>query len=464
MKNKLILSSLAGSIVEEEENRRYMPCLIITGHPSAGKTTLSYLLKERALLHDDIDEVVVVNEESECGCLFDEYNNFTNSNNDNDNSNSNNNSNSSNNSNFNNKNGETKSSRKKDEKTQPGVATTKQELYATAAAEKQTRATLKSAFDRAVKKGCESISSRRLVIFDSLNYIKGYRYELHCISKAAGEKHGVLWVLNRLSNVQRWNNQGYSGKKRHSQERYSSDLLQELISRYEPPDSRNRWDQPLFTVDLATSTASSTNCSVLSVEEDETYQTGTDETLSTNKVRHSTRNEVVKQSVYNMHAIGDALGATSFISKTRTNDTSNRPTESISNPASPCTAKAPKKSAFQRKKKTKAKIHTNTQEKEIVLNNDTAKYNSDIPTTIGTCAVSNAIIESQKPLIVDQTSIPSNNTTKASHDLSCYPSSAEPQEINSETTTLVEQLDKILDTFLHKTNNLREGLSTRQYT
>jgi tRNA uridine 5-carbamoylmethylation protein Kti12 len=59
-------------------------------------------------------------------------------------------------------------------------------------AEKQTHGALKSAFDRVSK------TDRTLVIIDSQNYIKGFRYELHCISKATEERHEVLWVLNRL--------------------------------------------------------------------------------------------------------------------------------------------------------------------------------------------------------------------------------------------------------------------------
>jgi tRNA uridine 5-carbamoylmethylation protein Kti12 len=43
-----------------------MPCLIITGHPSEGKTTLAHELQERALQHPSVDNVVIINEESAC--------------------------------------------------------------------------------------------------------------------------------------------------------------------------------------------------------------------------------------------------------------------------------------------------------------------------------------------------------------------------------------------------------------
>ena len=43
-----------------------MPCLIITGYPSAGKTKVSRMLKKRALLRPEIDNVILLNEESAC--------------------------------------------------------------------------------------------------------------------------------------------------------------------------------------------------------------------------------------------------------------------------------------------------------------------------------------------------------------------------------------------------------------
>lgn len=195
-----------------------MPCLIVTGYPSAGKTTLSMLLKERALQHKEIDHVLVINEGSAC------------------------------------------------------PDHTKNECYLNSLHEKQTRAALKSAFDRDVGQSQEN--KRTLVILDSLNYIKGFRYELHCISKASAERHGILWVLNRTSVVEEWNNQ------RSEQQAYQRDLLKELIQRYEPPDERNRWDKPLYTIDLT--------------------PLGAD--------LKDSKNEAVQQSVYNMHALGDKLG------------------------------------------------------------------------------------------------------------------------------------------------------------
>ena len=217
-----------------------MPCLIVTGHPASGKTTLSELLKQRALQHPAIDSVILLNEESVC----------------------------------------------------PGK--TKQECYENPGSEKQTRASLKAAFDRAPK------TPRVLVILDSLNYIKGFRYELHCLSKASGEKHGILWVLNSLQQVQTWN------------KAYSSELLKELIQRYEPPDERNRWDKPLYTVDVS---GGSGDASI----------------------------EVLTESVYNMHSLEEAMAGAG--GEGRRNAALQVPQQ-----------KKPKKSAFSRVKKSNSQI------------------------------------------------------------------------------------------------------------
>ncbi len=192
-----------------------MPSLIITGYPSAGKTSVAKVLKERALQHTAIKDVVIINEATACPDW------------------------------------------------------TQQECYVTSLAEKKTRAALKSAFDRAVA----TSNKQTLVILDSLNYIKGFRYELHCLSKAVGERHGILWVLNRASVVEEWN-ENRADKER---EGYSKELLLELIQRYEPPDERNRWDKPMYSVDVSP------------------------------HGNIDSKSEAIKRSVYNMHALEESI-------------------------------------------------------------------------------------------------------------------------------------------------------------
>lgn len=81
-----------------------------------------------------------------------------------------------------------------------------------------------------------------IVIVDSLNYIKGFRYELYCISKHVKSTHCILQCSASVEEIKEWN------KTRPLDEQYREDLLDELVMRFEAPDSKNRWDSPLFVV------------------------------------------------------------------------------------------------------------------------------------------------------------------------------------------------------------------------
>lgn len=144
----------------------------------------------------------------------------------------------------------------------------KTSCYRDAQIEKKTRAALKSAFDRSMAEATKST----LVILDSLNYIKGFRYELYCISKAAKQRYGVLWVINDIQTCMEWNRPNMS---------YTNELLEELIQRYEPPDDRNRWDKPLYQVDLRPNKSNSRN--------------------------QPTSKGIYEKSVYNMHNLRQAV-------------------------------------------------------------------------------------------------------------------------------------------------------------
>jgi protein KTI12 len=227
-----------------------MPSVIIlTGHPCSGKTTLANLIHQRALDHHTrrITNVIVLNEESACP-------------------------------------------------NQPSIAA----CYADSQSEKITRGALKSAFDRAVATATSNettgsktkTSSSTLIILDSTNYIKGYRYELYCISKAANCSHCVVWCLNSVETVQEWNSARRKGSPDNSLDRpmetYSDELLQALILRYEPPDERNRWDRPLYCIDMRP-LASCTDRPEL-------------QSNATNIGQ-----EVLDQSVYNMHNLSQVM-------------------------------------------------------------------------------------------------------------------------------------------------------------
>jgi len=101
--------------------------------------------------------------------------------------------------------------------------------------EKDVRGRLKSEVIRHLGKD-------NVVICDGLNYIKGFRYELFCASKAG--KTTQLTVQCDLSPADA--EQINSG--RDDTEKYSDEIFKALVQRYESPISSNRWDAPLYLV------------------------------------------------------------------------------------------------------------------------------------------------------------------------------------------------------------------------
>ena len=80
------------------------------------------------------------------------------------------------------------------------------------------------------------------VILDSLNYIKGYRYELYCLSKLLKTTQCTVHCDTPPEVARNWN------QNRPIGEQYDGDTFEGLVQRFEPPDSRNRWDNPLLTL------------------------------------------------------------------------------------------------------------------------------------------------------------------------------------------------------------------------
>ncbi|KAF7660975.1 hypothetical protein LDENG_00270800 [Lucifuga dentata] len=111
----------------------------------------------------------------------------------------------------------------------------KNSVYADSQKEKNVRASLKAEVERKVSKD-------DIVIVDSLNYIKGYRYELYCLIKHAQTPHCLVYCLTSDAVSSAWNS------SRDPTEQYTQDIFDALVLRFEAPDSRNRWDSPLFTI------------------------------------------------------------------------------------------------------------------------------------------------------------------------------------------------------------------------
>ncbi|KAG1679067.1 Protein KTI12 [Nymphon striatum] len=149
-------------------------------------------------------------------------------------------------------------------------ACSKNKLYSDEIFEKAARGRLKSETLRLLNKNT-------IVILDSLNNIKGYRYELYCAAKSLKNTQIVLYhplTLSSVSTSPFWYPKcGLSspsvvcskGQRKYivmflpkqlgsgilteiTSEQYEKEVFNALVMRYEEPDSRNRWDSPLFTL------------------------------------------------------------------------------------------------------------------------------------------------------------------------------------------------------------------------
>ncbi|ORX56969.1 chromatin associated protein KTI12 [Hesseltinella vesiculosa] len=108
------------------------------------------------------------------------------------------------------------------------------DMYSDPREEKKARMAMLSAVER-------SLNKETIVIADGMNYIKGFRYQLYCVARALSTPHCVLHSGAPAAKVKEWN-------QARGDQGYQSQVLDELMTRYEEPDGRNRWDAPLFTV------------------------------------------------------------------------------------------------------------------------------------------------------------------------------------------------------------------------
>ncbi|PVU91795.1 hypothetical protein BB561_004202 [Smittium simulii] len=105
--------------------------------------------------------------------------------------------------------------------------------YGDALEEKKARGSIISAVERHLAKNV-------IVIVDSLNYIKGFRYQLYCISRSIGTPHCVVYTAAPVEYCRQANENQLVP--------YSSEIFENLITRYEEPNCSSRWDSPLFTI------------------------------------------------------------------------------------------------------------------------------------------------------------------------------------------------------------------------
>lgn len=111
--------------------------------------------------------------------------------------------------------------------------------YSGMPSEKNLRGLLRSEVDR-------SVSKESIVIVDSLNNIKGYRYELWCIARAAGIRYCLLYCDTEGNTCRTWNKQ----RSEQGLPSYDIPIFEDLVRRFEEPERKNRWDSPLFHLKL----------------------------------------------------------------------------------------------------------------------------------------------------------------------------------------------------------------------
>lgn len=346
-----------------------MPSLILTGHPCSGKTTFAKVLAERALAHKSslIQSVVIINE-----------------------------------------------STARPDKTQ-------RECYANSTEEKLTRGALKTEFDKYVK------DPTKLVILDSMNYIKGFRYELHCISKSAGQRHGVIWILNREDVAKAWNHE--RSLTSPSSLFYTLEMMNELMARYEPPDERNRWDKPLYHVDIHSTLQ---DCDFEKYGLSHSIPKGIGDKVGGDGDGDgdgdtTAAEQVLTRSVYNMHSLSDVLvGSSSSLHS----DTNAVPTE--------YNKQTKVGSSFKRfsiKDKTKQTLQVSEKQGSIM---DKDTFNDDTKDA-------HAVASCNDPK-------PSKVVTSAS--------TAHTKRRERNVKKIEDLIDGILDSFLLNVEPLKAGIST----
>jgi protein KTI12 len=322
----------------------------MTGHPGAGKSTLAEKIRTIALAqHGDLiaHTVIIVDDDTVC----------------------------------------------------PGIPM--DASYGTSLAEKKTRGALKAAFDRVV-----ASHPSALIILDSLNYIKGFRYELFCISKAASQKHCVLWVLNETPS-----------ERNTTGGRYGKELYDALKMRYEPPDERNRWDRPLYRIDVHP-------------QQERTTATAAGDALH--------------QSVYNMHNLSAVLGSKPDQSsqEDNTSATTHTPAEQASTPQQRAVSAA---STFKKRAVFKQPDGATTRR-------DNANSVAPLSLTVEALSAFNKGQETQ------QTTGPVESSSPCNTSNSIALSTTE----QTGPATIEKQIEEMLRSFLQDVAPLKQGTSTKQ--
>ncbi|KAI0786712.1 chromatin associated protein KTI12 [Abortiporus biennis] len=113
----------------------------------------------------------------------------------------------------------------------------KKQDYDNARTEKPARQTLFTTLQRLM-------APDTLLIIDSLNYIKGFRYQMYCAAREMKVRVSTVYVVATAEKCREWNKE----RREKTEKSYSDETFENLLMRYEEPSSMVRWDSPLFTV------------------------------------------------------------------------------------------------------------------------------------------------------------------------------------------------------------------------
>ncbi|KAJ1550362.1 kti12, chromatin associated [Nowakowskiella sp. JEL0078] len=105
-------------------------------------------------------------------------------------------------------------------------------VYESSNVEKNARALIISSVERLLTK-------EDIIICDYMNYIKGFRYQLYCIARSLGTPSCCIHCGITIDLAAKYNTSRLTS--------YPDLIFKDLITRYEEPDPKNRWDSPLFT-------------------------------------------------------------------------------------------------------------------------------------------------------------------------------------------------------------------------
>ena len=109
----------------------------------------------------------------------------------------------------------------------------KNESYKDNTSEKMVRSFLRSNVEK-------NLNEQTVVILDSMNYIKGYRYELFCQARSAKTPHCVVYMDLSVEKAREYNKTHENG--------LNPELFEDYAGRIEIPNPKNIWDSPLFQV------------------------------------------------------------------------------------------------------------------------------------------------------------------------------------------------------------------------